>query len=835
MFVVQEHHASHLHYDFRLEHDGVLKSWSVPKGPSPDPHDKRLAVEVEDHPYDYGKFEGVIPEKEYGGGEVFIWDTGAWVPEGDVDTAFKKGRLDFTLKGKRMKGRWSLIRLRRNSAKPNWLLFKREDEYAHDVSKFVRIKPYGASKERDLPATKTSVTKEMVKTTIKATAKVSRKVPAARGKSLPSFIKPELSLLVDQVPDSVEWIHEMKFDGYRIQAHVENGRVNLFTRSSLDWTAKYQATAQALKEFGVKNAILDGEIVALDRDGKSDFQALQLAMKEKNSEALVYYVFDLLHLDGEDFRPKPLRERKIALQKLLGGLGSDHIRFSDHITAQGEEFFTASCSQDLEGIVSKKLDSPYRSGRTEDWVKTKCQKRQEFVIGGFTKAQGARAHFGALLLGVYEGKNLKYVGKCGTGFDGKTLKMVMDRLKAVESKKSPFALKSPREKGIHFTRPELVAEVKFAMWTRDDLLRVPVFQGLREDKKASMITKEVPKKLSARETKKKQATFERLVPKPESKRTVKTAAKTGAKRTIKNTLGLPPMSHPDKILFESEKITKGQVAEYYADPLVSKAILPLISNRPLALNRCPNGAKTQCFYQKHLAHVPALGPDGMPSPLHEVRIKEASGVKGYVTVDSVAGILSLVQMGAFEIHEWGCRQPDVEHPDQIVMDFDPAPEVPFSRVKEAVFVLKKTLDHLQLKSFLKVTGGKGLHVHIPIATIYTWDQVKEFSKILAQEMTERFPDRYTATLSKSARTNKIFIDYLRNGRSATAVAPYVIRAKVKTAVAMPIEWSELAKLKDPAQFTLPYSLQYLKKRKKDPWAGISNLKQKISLLKPAKS
>ncbi len=660
---------------------------------------------------------------------------------------------------------------------------------------------------------------------VKGAGKKTKATPVESKKSsLPEFIEPELSLLVDEVPHEENWIHEMKFDGYRIQARIEDGEVTLKTRSAQDWTEKYQATAQQLQKLKVKNAILDGEIVALDQEGKSDFQSLQLAMKEEASSKLVYYVFDLLYLDGKDYRSLPLIERKEALQKLMLKLKSPSIRFSDHIDAKGDAFFTASCSQDLEGIISKRVDSPYRSGRTEDWVKTKCQKRQEFVIGGYTEAQGKRKHFGALLLGVYQGEKLQYVGKCGTGFNVKVLGQVIKMLKANEAKSSPFDLKSPRERGTHWIAPRLVAEVKFAMWTRDDQLRVPVFQGIREDKAPTDIKKEVPKALSALETREKKKAYREMAKmKPaKEKKTSKVVSESKA--------DFPTITHPEKILFEKEKVTKGQVASFYSNPLVSRWMMPHLENRPLALKRCPEGAKAECFFQKHLAHLPAKGKNGKPSPLHEVQIKESSGVKGYVTIDSVAGLLTLVQMGAFELHTWGCKQPDVEHPDQIVMDFDPAPEVPFSRVKEAVLELKKTLDHLKLKSFLKVTGGKGLHVHIPIAREYSWDQVKEFSKTIAEEMTERFPDRYTAVLSKIARKNKIFIDYLRNGRSATAVAPYVIRAKEATAVAMPIEWTELSRLKDPAQFTLKKSLEYLKKRKKDPWVDYYDLNQRIAIL-----
>jgi bifunctional non-homologous end joining protein LigD len=759
MFVVQEHHASHLHFDFRLEMDGVLKSWAVPKGPSPDPTQKRLAVEVEDHPVDYGSFEGEIPEDEYGGGEVLLWDTGTWVPDTDAHAALKKGRLDFTLKGKRMKGRWSLIRLRTASRKPNWLLFKRHDQPGDakiNPADFQPIKAYGSKKERrDF--------KVGARAKSKATGNDQpnkKKDSLLKKNKIPAFIDPQLPLLVKEAPIGDEWVHEMKFDGYRIQAHLEAGQVKLFTRAGHNWTHKYSEIEKELKSAGVKNAILDGEVVVIDEHGRSDFQALQLEMKSSRPHSLVYYVFDLLFLNGVDLRSESLIDRKKLLKELLRSLHSQQIRFSEHLKVEGKKYLAESCRLDLEGIVSKQINSPYVSGRGDTWVKSKCEKRQEFVIGGYTDPTGARDHFGALLLGIYENGKLRYVGKCGTGFNAESLAQVHARLTKIAAKDSPFDLKSPHGRGIHWVKPKLAAEISFSMWTRDEILRVPVFHGLREDKSPKQMVKEVE---------------------------------------------MPTLTHPDKIIFPQEKITKKNVADYYL--AAAPFLMPQAMNRPLALKRCPEGATKTCFFQKHLGKNDDL-----------------------ITVTSIPEFIALVQMGAFEVHAWGSREPDIEHPDQIVMDFDPDPSVPFERVKEAALELRALLTQLKLKSFLKVTGGKGLHVHIPIAPIYTWDQVRNFSKTLADHLVAQSPDRYIANMSKAKRKGKIFIDYLRNGRGATAVLPYCLRASPLSAVALPIEWTELKGLKSPAQFTLKATVDHLHRRKKDPWAGYLKLKQKVSIL-----
>lgn len=761
-FVVQEHHANRLHYDFRLEWQGVLKSWAVPKGPSSDPVQKRLAIHVEDHPLEYGKFQGEIPEGEYGAGEVFLWDQGTWIPEGDPETGLKKGHIDFTLKGKRMKGRWSLIRMRSDrSAKENWLLFKRLDEFANDDSRFAPIRTYGSRHERVKPSAVAVKKKPSVKF-------ISKSIKVFKLK----FVPPQLPLLVDKPPEDKGWVYEMKFDGYRIQALIENNSIRLLTRNEQDWTHKYLSIAEELSALKVKSASFDGEIVALDQMGRSHFQNLQLAMRSRTTQNLYFYLFDVLLLNGKDLRKKPLIERKALLKELLNPLQGTHIRYSDHVKVDAQEFFQMTCKHDLEGMVCKQEKSAYVSGRNSLWVKVKCKKRQEFVIGGYTDPTGKRNYFGALLLGIYEQGKLRYVGRCGTGFNEALLKEVWKQLRACDSSVSPFEIGSPHDRDIHWIKPKLVAEVSFSMWTKDRILRIPVFHGLREDKSPRQIGFEAPSTADDSQTQ---------------------------------------LTHPQKILFVKEKITKLMIANYYE--VVAPFILPEISHRPLSLVRCPDGTQAKCFFQKHMAHL-----------------SSSSGIKNYVTVSNLQGVLELVQMGAFEIHCWNCREPNIENPDQIVMDLDPGEGVSFEAVREAAINLKNTLNRLRLKSFIKVSGGKGLHVHVPLAPVYTWDQIKSFSKALSDEMVSRESHKYTSTLSKDLRAGKIFIDYLRNGRGATAVAPYSVRAKATSAVAMPIEWSELGKLNSSGQFTLVKALEHLRKRKRDPWGDAHLLKQRISIL-----
>ncbi|MDG0816697.1 DNA ligase D [Bdellovibrio svalbardensis] len=763
MFVIQEHHASHLHYDLRLEWEGVLKSWAIPKGPSLDPNTKRLAVEVEDHPLSYGSFEGVIPENQYGAGEVIIWDTGTWIPTTDPAVGFKKGHLQFDLKGKKLKGRWDLIRTHFAGRKNQWLLIKQKDDFVKPETSPPKKKSSKKSEKIPVSSTRTGHSK-------------NSKLKASQ------FISPELAQLANIPPLGDNWIHEIKFDGYRMQAHINRGKAVLLTRTGLDWSNRFPSLIESLKSLSVDEAVLDGEVVWLDSTGRSDFQLLQNALKSQQTAPLIYYAFDLLSYSTQDTRDLELSERKKRLKMILKK-AAKNIRYSEELRGSGQELLKIACQHKLEGIVSKNIESTYVSNRNPNWIKTKCTHQQEFVIGGYTKGSGARSSLGALLLGVYKKNQLHYVGKVGTGFTQKSLLEVLKTLAPLEQRKSPFQKKSPHEHRVHWLKPLWSAEIIFANWTHDGHLRAPVFNGLREDKPTKEITVEEP--LSAKE------------------------------------LESVTITNPDKILFPKEKITKLEVANYYHK--ISKEILPYLRNRPLSLLRCPEGVLKSCFFQKHI-------PTPLPATLREIPIAEKSGVKNYIGLQNPLGLTTLVQMGAFEIHCWNSVAESVENPDQIVIDFDPGPHVPWHQVVEAAFDLKKMLEQLKIKSFVKLSGGKGLHVHIPVRPVYSWEQIKAFSAALAKELEISRPDRYIFKMTKNLRAKKIFIDYFRNTRGATAVAPYSLRARPQSAVAMPLEWSQLKKTTSADEFSLTRALAYLAKRKKDPWSEFQNSHQRIKIL-----
>lgn len=749
LFVIQEHHASHLHWDFRLELNGVLKSWAVPKGPSTDPHVKRLAVEVEDHPLSYATFEGTIPKGQYGGGSVKIWDKGEWIPTDAPNAQLKKGHLEFDLEGERLSGRWMLVRTRqKNSGKRfNWLLMKKSDSAAlKKTSSQKNLKPKNLSK-------------------------------------MPEFIEPQLASLATHPPDGKDWIHEIKFDGYRTACQIKNKKVKMLTRSGLDWTDKYKSLAQECKKFRAESAYLDGEIVWVDEKGKTQFQGLQNVLSHKTPDQLYYYVFDLLYLNGEDLKDLPLLERKTRLKKLLQQSHCKNIIFSEHWNTRGSEILKASCKLDLEGIISKNSALTYESGRGKAWLKSKCKHVQEFVIGGFTP-QKSGVGLGSLLMGAYDSRNkFHFVGKIGTGFNNRECNELLKKFKKLKTDSNPFEVKTPKERAAIYLKPQLVANVEFGFWTEDKILRHAAYKGLRADKKA----KEV---------------FMHEVIAREIKEEVK-------------------LTHPDKILFSGAKATKKDLADYYEH--VQKWILPHICNRPLSLLRCPSGAGKSCFFQKHLE----INISGMHSD--QIRSKTRGELQEIIYTDSLIGITGLVQMNTLELHAWGCDKDDIDHPNLIVFDLDPDASVKWSDVKKAALDLKSMLEKIGLKSFLKTTGGKGLHLHVPIAPVYSWDSVKTFSKALCDQLAQQNPLLFLTTATKSKRKGKIFLDYLRNGYGATAIVPYSARANPQATIALPLFWQELDKLKSPAQFNIQNALPILKKRR-DPWAGYFKLQQRITLL-----
>jgi bifunctional non-homologous end joining protein LigD len=815
-FVVQKHAARRLHYDFRLELDGTLKSWAVTRGPSFDPADRRLAVHVEDHPVDYGGFEGVIPQGEYGGGTVLVWDRGTWEPTEDPRQGYAKGKLKFVLHGDKLKGGWTLVRMggrARDERTDNWLLIKERDKEARPghgddtLENKAKSVTTGRTMEQIAASADRVWTRDGEQTVVKAKPKAATKVAPKRKKKqgagrLPDFVPPVLPTLVDAPPEGPEWLHEIKLDGYRVLWRIEN-KTRFLTRTGQDWTAKFPELAKL--PIRADTALIDGEIVANDERGASSFQALQEALSEGRTAGLKFCAFDLLYLDGEDLRDQPLDARKARLKALLQASSrSDRIVFSEHIDGRGKDVFANACSLQLEGIVSKRRDAPYRPGRSEDWLKTKCGSRQEFVIGGFTDHSKESSSIGALLIGYYQDGDFIYAGKVGTGFDAAMRKQLRKQLDKLARKDIPFkAVPSAARRGAHWAKPQLVAEIAYSNWTRDGVLRHPSFQGLRMDKPAETITRDKAKPVAKA-----------------AKKSAVASAKSAA-RSAKGSdvIAGVTLTHPDRVLYGEQGLTKRDLAAYYME--VADAMLPHLAGRPLSLVRCPDGEGGACFYQKHPGH-------SAPAALRRVKISEGSGTNEYVIVDNAAGLVALVQMGVLEVHPWGSTEKNLEKPDRIIFDFDPAPDLDWKRVVAAAAEMRDRLKALGLESFLKTTGGKGLHVVAPIAPRDEWLEVKAFTKALAGAMERDAPDAYTTVMSKKERKGKIFIDYLRNDRGSTAIAPYSTRARPGAPVAMPQPWKALTPSLKPAEFSVLTAPKKLKGQRSDPWAEIGKLRQSIT-------
>ena len=768
-FVIQKHDATRLHYDFRLEMDGVLRSWAVTRGPSLDPAQKRLAVHVEDHPLDYGGFEGTIPKGEYGGGTVMLWDRGTWTPVGDAEKGYAKGHLEFELNGRKLKGLWHLIRIKGKPGekRENWLLIKGQDDWARTKGDILKEAPLSVATGRDLPA----IAGEAPGWSSKSGGPVKAAKPRAGRARLPDFVAPELATLVADPPEGEGWLHEIKFDGYRLQARIDQGKVRLLTRSGLDWTTKFgTAVPEALAALPITRALIDGELVVEGAQGASDFSALQADLAEGRMDRFVFYAFDLLHLDGRDLRDRPLGERKAALRPLTG---EGPIRFSEDFAEDGALVLRHACRLSLEGVVSKRADSPYRSGRTRAWLKSKCSARQEFVIGGFTESTAGPGMIGALILGVNEAGGLRHVGRVGTGFSRKVATDLHHRLSALEKQESPFdgPLTAAERRGARFVKPELVAEVEFSAWTADAHLRHASFRGLREDKPAEEIRRETP----------------------------------SGRRPGMTTVTL---SNPDRIYWPDAGVTKARLAEHYAD--VWRLIAPHVVGRPLALLRCPEGIEGQKFFQKHAWK-------GMHKAIREVRDPKAPA-EPLIAIDDLDGLIGLVQGAALEIHPWQSTVAHWEKPDRIVMDLDPGEGVDWPAVVAAAEEVKSRLEAAGLAAFVKTTGGKGVHVVAPLTPKATWPRVRAFSKQLAAAMAADAPDAYVATITKSKRKGRILIDWLRNQRGATAVAPWSSRARPGAPVSVPVDWAELAKV-GPAEFTVDTLTPRLERA--DPWADFA--------------
>ena len=852
-FVIQKHDASHLHYDFRLEVGGVLKSWAVPKGPSLDPKQRRLAVEVEDHPLDYGDFEGTIPEGQYGGGTVMVWDQGTWTPEEEPEKALKKGTLHFHLDGERLKGEFILTRLKRRpkEKRNNWLLIKRSDETARAGSndKVVRENLTSVATGRDLDAIaagdapkgkakKAEARQEKIRALKKKSpAQAKRKHgqaaqrldPAAiadsRRAKLPRAFAPQLATLTEEVPEGKEWLSEIKFDGYRMLARIERGKVSIWSRNGLDWTRKLPNLIPPLEALGLHEAYLDGEVVSLDTEGRSNFGQLKSDLSDGRSDRLFYYLFDLPYLYGHDLQRCRLIDRKDALKALLRGHDGGALRFSDHIEGSAEPMRAKACAMHLEGIICKQADSRYEQGRSRSWLKVKCVGREEFVVLGFTEPSGSREGLGALHLGYYDGEGaLHYAGGVGTGFNRKTLAALRRELEKLEVKTGPSIVFHAGEipKGIRWVKPKLVVEVQYGSWTPDKILRHSTFLGLRDDKAAEEVVREAPESdadLGAPAITRRPGARILVARKP-SKRPAAARGKTAkampaiidARETDDGEVRL---THPDRVLWPDAKITKADLAAYWRT--MAEAALPHIANRPLALVRCPDGAEGQCFFQKHAS-------PGFPKPIKTVRV----GKEDILVVEDTDGLVSLAQMSVLETHLWGSHLKTIEKPDQIVIDLDPDEGLKFARVVEGAHAVRKLLGELGLESFCKTTGGKGLHVVVPLKPAAGWPEVKSFAKAIANHLAASDPEAYVAVASKRARKGRVFVDYLRNGRGATAVAPFSPRARPEATVATPLGWSEVTASLDPRRFTMKTVPVRIARLKRDPWASFFDTAQTIS-------
>lgn len=805
-YVIQKHDARRLHYDFRLELDGVLKSWAVTKGPSLIAGEKRLAVQTEDHPLEYGDFEGTIPKGEYGGGTVIVWDSGSWTPLGDPHKGLAKGHLEFELHGKKLGGRWHLIRMagKPREKRENWLLIKGEDEAARpegaadileerpESAKTGRVideveneKPGWSSKTGKIRRRSVRKKDDAAKGEAGETATPTDATPVdpsslkgARKAALPSFVEPALATLVSKPPSGSRWLHEIKFDGYRLEVRIEAGRVKLLTRSGLDWSQKFgKEIVSAFRDLPVGTAIIDGELVVEPAAGASDFSALQADLSEGRSDRFVFYAFDLLYLDGYDLKASPLIGRKELLRKIIPS-ETGILRFSSHFDENGDLLLSHACRLSLEGIVSKIADDPYRPGRGKTWVKSKCSSRQEFVIGGWVPSTTSRKAIGSLVLGVYEDGKLEHVGRVGTGYTHTVAEQLFKRLGRLQVKENPFATKLTAEehRGVRFVRPELVAEVEFRAWTADGHLRHASFRGLREDKNPLEIVRETPKS------------------------TKESAAEKPARSSVS-------LTHGDRLYWPDEGVTKAGLADYYTE--VWRYMGPFVVGRPLALVRCPNGIAGQHFFQKHAWK-------GMNRNI--ALAKDPQDEEPYVSIDDLNGLIGLVQAAVLEIHPWGSMIGNWEKPDMIIMDLDPGPDVDWSEVIAAAEETAERLRQTGLVPFVKTSGGKGLHIVCPLVAKAEWPTVKAFTKGIADAMAADSPDHYVSTITKSKRGGKILIDYLRNQRGSTAVAPYSTRARPGAAVSMPLLWEELSPAIGPDYFTVLNVPTRLAALRSDPWA-----------------
>ena len=798
-FVIQKHWASRLHYDFRLELDGVMLSWAVPKGPSYDTHDKRMAVHVEDHPISYNSFEGTIPPKQYGAGKVIIWDKGTWTPLDEPHKALKTGNLKFELHGHKMHGRWVLVRMKGKGEKQEpWLLIKEKDEYARPAEEFsvvdempdsVKALPASKPQDGDGRGAVRGTARVAESSATAAAAALDDMAPSA---ALPASMTPQLATLVDQVPSTAgDWLFEIKFDGYRLLARIDGKDIRLITRNGNDWTHKLQPLHDALAKLKLPAGWYDGEIVVNNDQGRPDFGLLQNAFDNERTGDIVYYLFDIPYHAGRDLRQVPLEQRRAVLQAVLEKSSSDTVRFSPALDAPPNEIIAAACRKGLEGIIGKRRDAPYSSRRNRDWIKLKCGLRQEFVIGGYTDPQGSRTGFGSLLLGTYdEDGKLHYAGNVGTGFNQQTLGDLTDKLEALAADKNPFAPSKEIAKRAHWVKPTLVAEISFGEWTRAGSIRHSVFQGLRVDKQAKSIRREVPSHLA-------EEADEALRASTRPRKAGEAADRNTAPAAGSEVLGkLPPslkITNPDRIIDPSSGATKIALVRYYA--LVSSLMLPHLKGRPLSLVRAPSGVGGELFFQKHadigkLSGVKQL--DKSLDPSHPPMLE----------ISTAQGLLSAAQWNTVELHTQNALGTSYETPNRIVFDLDPGKGVSWPQIQEAALLTRSLLEQLGLHPFLKTSGGKGLHVVVPIKPQYDWDTVKAFSQAVVAHMAQTIPDRFVLKSGPSNRIGKIYIDYLRNGRGSTTVSAWSARVRPGLGISVPVTWEELDRLHGGDQWTV---------------------------------
>jgi bifunctional non-homologous end joining protein LigD len=774
-FVIQKHHASHLHYDFRLELDGTLKSWAVPKGPCLDPTVKRMAVHVEDHPISYAGFEGTIPPKQYGAGTVIVWDRGDWLPDGDARRALAAGKLKFELRGEKLHGYWTLVRMHGKGDEKHepWLLIKERDGDARALDDYDVLEEQPAS----------VITGRGVDEVDQPPKKVATKKAPAKKTALPATFQPQLATLAASPPPSPnDWLYELKFDGYRLLARIDKGKVRCFTRNGHDWTAKLPALAKALAKLPTNSAWLDGEITVDGENGAPDFQALQNAFDSGATSSIVYWLFDAPFLDGEDLRDMPVEERRERLAQLLGKKPPAPLRLSEAFDASPRDLLASSARIGFEGIVGKRKGSPYVSRRSPDWIKLKNQQRQEFVIGGYTTPKGARSGFGSLLLGVHDEATgrLRYCGNVGTGFDADRLADIKAKLDRLATEDCPF---TPTPRGIkaQWVKPSLVAEVSFGEWTREDRVRQAVFQGLRADKPARDIRRERPEK-------------------------------------GKSTPMSQKITHADRVIDKHSGITKGELAAYYDG--VAKLMLPHLRGRPVSLVRAPEGVGGELFFQKHVQNREIPGVrllDPALDPGHEPLLQ----------IDTKLGLLGAAQMNVIELHTWNATSRAIGKPDRMTFDLDPGEGVAWPQIQEAAMLVRTLLDELGLPSFLKTSGGKGLHVVVPIRRQYDWDAVKGFSQAVVAHLAQTIPARFVAKSGPRNRVGKVFVDYLRNGFGATTVSAWSARSRPGLGVSVPLAWEELPELTSASQWTVANAAQRFETGNK-PWAAMERSRKGLA-------